>query len=471
MTDASKLDRARRTLGQQLALLRKAAGYSQHEFAPLTHYGRSTVANVEVGRQNVPRTFWETCDRILRTNGLLAVGHDQIQRLEVRERIDAARTLSVARPLSVTYSSSPEEEPGGLSSSRPQEMAEEDVQFSSLLMALTIERSPTIMSENARLDVGGPIETSPDEAAALILQRFLRLDAEQGGDQLYGPMSQIVANMAPAVEDSGVGLSAFGQLAQMTGWLALDSNRHGAARRYLNMTVYAAHEADEPALAASALAYMSLQDTYRGRSKSALSLARTAYETSNGAVSRLTRTMLATRLARAHAVMGNKRHSLAALDVARQAFSFPANDVDPLWVSYVDEIELSAQEGACYLELRMPTEAIRALKHALRLQQCSAPYRVRDQVHYLSRVAKCELLNYDVEAACHTAREALRLAGDLGSPRVAERLHEFRDALQPYAKNKIAQEFCAVFSETIHGTQEQTESSAKALARLEDDSA
>jgi DNA-binding transcriptional regulator YiaG len=55
MTDPEDVERARRALGKQLALLRKAAGYSQHQFAPLTSYGRSTIANVEVGRQRVPR--------------------------------------------------------------------------------------------------------------------------------------------------------------------------------------------------------------------------------------------------------------------------------------------------------------------------------------------------------------------------------------------------------------------------------
>lgn len=55
VTGPDDVEQARRTLGRQLALLRKAVGYSQHQFAPLTSYGRSTIANVEVGRQRVPR--------------------------------------------------------------------------------------------------------------------------------------------------------------------------------------------------------------------------------------------------------------------------------------------------------------------------------------------------------------------------------------------------------------------------------
>jgi hypothetical protein len=49
-------------------------------------------------------------------------------------------------------------------------------------------------------------------------------------------------------------------MCQMTGWLALDGNRHTAARRYLTTAVYAAHEAEQPVLATSSLAYLSVRD-------------------------------------------------------------------------------------------------------------------------------------------------------------------------------------------------------------------
>ena len=63
MIDPTRITAARRALGRQLAASRKAAGLSQHQLAPRVHYGRSTIANVEVGRQNVPREFWEHCVR------------------------------------------------------------------------------------------------------------------------------------------------------------------------------------------------------------------------------------------------------------------------------------------------------------------------------------------------------------------------------------------------------------------------
>jgi transcriptional regulator with XRE-family HTH domain len=69
---------ARVALGRRLAELRKAAGLTQHSLAPLTLYGRSTVANVELGRQSVARDFWVRCDRALGTGGALTADYDQI---------------------------------------------------------------------------------------------------------------------------------------------------------------------------------------------------------------------------------------------------------------------------------------------------------------------------------------------------------------------------------------------------------
>jgi helix-turn-helix protein len=56
-----------------------AAGYSQIELAPPTVYGRSTVANVEVGRQSVGRDFWERADGALAATGALTRAYDDLQ--------------------------------------------------------------------------------------------------------------------------------------------------------------------------------------------------------------------------------------------------------------------------------------------------------------------------------------------------------------------------------------------------------
>jgi transcriptional regulator with XRE-family HTH domain len=62
---------ARRDLGRRLAAARKRAGYSQHAFAPLTGYARSTLSEIELGRFLPGYDFWERCEQVLG----LAPGH------------------------------------------------------------------------------------------------------------------------------------------------------------------------------------------------------------------------------------------------------------------------------------------------------------------------------------------------------------------------------------------------------------
>lgn len=109
-------------------------------------------------------------------------------------------------------------------------------------------------------------------------------------------------------------------------------------------------------------------------------------------------------------------------------------------------MEVAAQEGACYLDLGMTDEAAEALLKALDGLEAQAPHRIRDRVHYLSRLAKCYLQARDVEHACEIATQAVELSNVIGSARVGERLREFDDALQPFDNNKAAHEFRDLFA-------------------------
>ncbi|MEV4691330.1 helix-turn-helix transcriptional regulator [Micromonospora echinospora] len=93
-------------LGQMLARSRKAAGYTQETFAPLVRYGRSTIANVETGRQRVGRDFWTRSDELLGTDGRLSREYDRIRlasNQHVRNGVAAIQEFQAAGPPS--YSS------------------------------------------------------------------------------------------------------------------------------------------------------------------------------------------------------------------------------------------------------------------------------------------------------------------------------------------------------------------------------
>jgi len=82
-----------RDLGRQLAEWRKAAALTQHQLAALTWHSRSSIANIETGRQKATRQFWELADRELGADGVLFKAFGQVDDLtrEYAEQTRAAR--------------------------------------------------------------------------------------------------------------------------------------------------------------------------------------------------------------------------------------------------------------------------------------------------------------------------------------------------------------------------------------------
>jgi transcriptional regulator with XRE-family HTH domain len=68
-----------RTLGNQLAALREAAGIVQQQVAHKTGYSRSSVAKAESGRQLLTPEFWRTADELLKAEGALLASYEQVR--------------------------------------------------------------------------------------------------------------------------------------------------------------------------------------------------------------------------------------------------------------------------------------------------------------------------------------------------------------------------------------------------------
>jgi hypothetical protein len=90
--ESDAIESARRALGAQLAEYRRAAGYSQTEFGMLVGYSRSSVANVETGRQHVPSHFWVKADEVVHAEGALVALSSETDAAAMREREEAAQS-------------------------------------------------------------------------------------------------------------------------------------------------------------------------------------------------------------------------------------------------------------------------------------------------------------------------------------------------------------------------------------------
>ena len=86
-----QVDQAHANLGGQLAHWRKSAGLTQSGLAERVRYSRSTVANVEVGRHNIRRDFWQRADQETGAGGTLLASFDHACELSSAWRVQAAR--------------------------------------------------------------------------------------------------------------------------------------------------------------------------------------------------------------------------------------------------------------------------------------------------------------------------------------------------------------------------------------------
>jgi transcriptional regulator with XRE-family HTH domain len=90
---AASIQSLRRELGRNLRSARTAAGYSQMQLARKIGYARSTVSTVESGCQNPSRQFWQRCENVLGSAGLLR-SHDHI-----RERVTDEKAARIPASL------------------------------------------------------------------------------------------------------------------------------------------------------------------------------------------------------------------------------------------------------------------------------------------------------------------------------------------------------------------------------------
>lgn len=84
---------AHNELGQQLSAFRQAAGYSQGSLAAAVGYSRSSIANIEAGRQQADERFWRKCDEVLSADGQLVASWNRVeefQRQALRQKAELA---------------------------------------------------------------------------------------------------------------------------------------------------------------------------------------------------------------------------------------------------------------------------------------------------------------------------------------------------------------------------------------------
>ncbi|HUY46050.1 MAG TPA: helix-turn-helix transcriptional regulator [Streptosporangiaceae bacterium] len=101
MREPEAIANARCLLGRQLAACRRVAGLSQAQLAEKTGFSRSTIANVETGRQHAPGEFWESADTAVSAGGSLVSAHEKLEKAARRARAGQVQVAGAQGPLAL----------------------------------------------------------------------------------------------------------------------------------------------------------------------------------------------------------------------------------------------------------------------------------------------------------------------------------------------------------------------------------
>jgi len=220
--------------------------------------------------------------------------------------------------------------------------------------------------------------------------------------------------------DNGVRLhSILAELAQLAGWLALDAGRHGEAHRYWILGLHAAQTADDRQIGANIVSCLSYQAVWTNRGQDALSLIKVARRAVRGVASGALQALLATRQARAHAVLHDRYGCDQALEAAAAHILTADPDDDPPWSYWVTPAVLAGDAGRAWLDLGDPQRAEASLVKGLNLFGDAQP---RNRMLHHSSLAEARLARGELPGAAEAAHAALNLASTMRSRRGLDRL-------------------------------------------------
>ena len=217
----------------------------------------------------------------------------------------------------------------------------------------------------------------------------------------------------------------------LAGWMAYEAANHGLAERYLIQSLRLAEESGDELLGAHVLAGMSDQATLLGHPSEGLRLAQAGQHGLRRNPSSAALADLYTLEARAHAKLGHKQATLAAITQAEHIFDRVRPDNEPEWARFIDVPYLWGEFTNCARDLKLPDIAERFARRSIHESQ--RQQRARRGALSTYGLAVAQLQRKDLDAACDTAQHAVTLASNVHSARLEQTLQDFKRRLMPYS--------------------------------------
>ena len=367
----------------------------------LADYSRSTIANVETGRQHIGREFWARCDEVLLTGDALRRGHAEVMAVERADRVQA-----VAR---ARYDSLAIGFDGRGEASRP---------VRDPLVVAQLAGALPGYARAAALFGGGDV-------LPLILRHVRLLRA--GFDSMRG---QERARLVEAC-------ARYGELA---GWLCQDLGRWGDAMFWSDRALEWARESGDGEFVSYVLMRHSDIAEDRGSARRVLDLANAAGRLP--ALSPRARALVVQQAATGHALAGDSARFERTIEEARGSVETAAGSDDAPWGMYCTPVYIAMQEASGWMRLGQPGRAVEIFEREI--GKLEAGDRV-DAGVFRARLARVHAMDGEAGCAGQAGLAAWELACGTGSARAWHELARVRRALGRRPQDSLAARFAAVF--------------------------
>ncbi|MER6756597.1 helix-turn-helix transcriptional regulator [Micromonospora echinofusca] len=422
MDDSDEIKTARRALGCRLAQLRKAAGHTQHGFARLVQYGRSSVANTETGHQHPDRAFWARCDTVLQTGGALVEEYDRITERDRQQRRSSAlqNANATSRPVTPTHAGPDDPEPDDSAV-----LWEGEDSINGRRLALTSS------TDDARLEY---LENEIRQAIA-DNERLTPANLMARMRPLRAYVDQLMAGRQHPPQRARL-YTAAARLSGLLGALALDLGAFGVAHAYAAEAFDLADAAEQPDVQAWARATQSLIAFYAGEYHDALAYAQDGLRRAGTSGHRIRLTI--NGQARALARLGDRYGVDRAVDRAFTMLSdHPTGSAvsESLTLGPYCQARTAANAATAYLALGRTAGVTDYLTTAITAFDTAGLAGPRALSRLDLATAHLHTDNPDPDQAAALAMEALTLTADQRFESVHQRARQFLGAAQPFARH------------------------------------
>ena len=415
------LSDVKRALGRRLGTWRRRRGLTQDDVARLVHSTRSTVANVESGRQVVDRVFWAQCESLLQSGGELITGYDEYRSLEVRhqeEKAEAARQARWGALASLDPAS------GAAVSSRPEGMVEPVAEVQARLRdqhVYMLDESFLSAMETFVVEAVDSYELRGPQVLAPILVRERRR---------IQPM--LLGRARPRQQQRLLGVA--GHLSGLLSYMSVNLGRFDSARAYALESFQLAEQVDDSDLQAWVRGTQSLAEFYAGNYREALAFAQDGRRFA-GAGRQAVR-IAVNGEARAHGMLGDRRAVTRAVGDAYDLLGTlsPEPGMTPcISFGVYSEARAASNAATAYLGLGHAGPVLEFAGRALDIVDSSPSRWSQTLVRLDMASALINTPTQDLEQALSLARAAMAASRGSRIESIEQRLRSFVAGLQKYS--------------------------------------